>query len=283
MLRIENLRKKYDAFELDCSMEVKPGCVTGLVGQNGAGKSTTFKAALGLISPDSGNVRILGKNGKEFEAKDRQRLGVVLSNAGFSGYLTIRDILPVMDGLYEHFDKPFFLEQVRKFGLPDNQKIKEFSTGMKAKLKVLVAISHRAQLLILDEPTAGLDVVARDELLEVLREFMEQDEDRAILVSSHISSDLETLCDDIYMMHEGKIILHEDTDVLLDDYAVLKMDERLYETIEKRYILRSRKESFGYSCLTNQKRFYLENYPKLAVIKGSIDEVIMMMIRGEAL
>lgn len=283
MLKIENLRKKYDAFELDCSMEVKPGCVTGLVGQNGAGKSTTFKAVLGLISPDGGNVRILGKDGKEFEAKDRQRLGVVLSNAGFSGYLTIRDIIPVMDSLYEHFDKPFFLEQAKKFGLPDNQKIKEFSTGMKAKLKVLVAISHRARLLILDEPTAGLDVVARDELLEVLREFMEQDEDRAILVSSHISSDLETLCDDIYMIHEGKIILHEDTDVLLDDYAVLKMDERLYGTIEKRYILRSRKESFGYSCLTNQKRFYSENYPGLAIEKGNIDEVIMMMIRGEAL
>ena len=102
-------------------------------------------------------------------------------------------------------------------------------------------------------------------------------------MSSHISGDLETLCDDIYMLHNGKIILHEDTDVLLDDYAVLKVDEQQYRTIEKRYILRCRKESFGYSCLTNQKRFYMENYPKLAVLKGSIDEVIMMMIRGEAL
>ena len=283
MLRIENLRKSYGTFQLDCSMEIRPGCVTGLVGQNGAGKSTTFKAVLGLISPYGGDIRILGKDSRAFGTKDKQELGVVLSNAGFSGYLTVRDIIPVMDGLYAHFDKPFFLEQVRKFGLPDNQKIKEFSTGMKAKLKVLTAISHRARLLVLDEPTAGLDVVARDELLELLREFMEQDENRAILVSSHISGDLETLCDDIYMMHEGKIILHEETDVLLDDYAVLKMDESLYDTIEKRYILRSRKESFGYSCLTNQKRFYSENYPKLAVIKGSIDEVIMMMIRGEAL
>ena len=154
---------------------------------------------------------------------------------------------------------------------------------MKAKLKVLTAISHRAQLLILDEPTAGLDVVARDELLELLRAFMEQDEDRGILISSHISGDLETLCDDVYMIHQGKIILHEDTDVLLDDYAVLKVDEEQYRTIEKRYILRSRKESFGYSCLTNQKRFYSENYPKIAILKGSIDEVIMMMIRGETL
>ena len=283
MLRIENLRKNYGAFQLDCSMEVLAGRVTGLVGQNGAGKSTTFKAVLGLIKPEGGRIEILGKDGRQLGAKDKQELGVVLSNAGFSGYLTIRDIVPVLESLYPHFDKAFFQEQVRRFGLPDRQKIKEFSTGMKAKLKVLVAVSHRARLLILDEPTAGLDVVARDELLELLRLFMEQDENRGILVSSHISSDLETLCDDIYMIHDGKSILHEDTDVLLDDYAVLKMDERQYETIEKRYLLRVRKESFGYSCLTNQKRYYCENYPKLAVLKGSIDEVIMMMIRGEAL
>jgi len=283
MLKIDNLNKSYGTFRLDCSMEVLQGRVTGLVGQNGAGKSTTFKAVLGLIRPDGGRIEILGKDSSQFSAKEKQKLGVVLSNAGFSGYLTIKDIVPVMGSLYARFDKTFFLEQVRRFGLPDNQKIKEFSTGMKAKLKVLTAISHRARLLILDEPTAGLDVVARDELLELLRAFMEQDEDRGILVSSHISGDLETLCDDIYMLHNGKIILHEDTDVLLDDYAVLKVDEQQYRTIEKRYILRCRKESFGYSCLTNQKRFYMENYPKLAVLKGSIDEVIMMMIRGEAL
>ncbi len=283
MLRIENLQKNYGAFRLDCSMEVLSGRVTGLVGQNGAGKSTTFKAVLGLVRPDGGKIEILGKDSGQFGAGDRQELGVVLSNAGFSGYLTVRDIIPVLGSLYARFDKAFFLEQVKRFGLPDNQKIKEFSTGMKAKLKVLTAISHRARLLILDEPTAGLDVVARDELLELLRVFMEQDDNRGILVSSHISGDLETLCDDIYMIHQGKIILHEDTDVLLDNYAVLKMDEREYETIEKRYILCSRKESFGYSCLTNQKRFYRENYPKLAVLKGSIDEVIMMMIKGERL
>lgn len=283
MLEIVNLQKNYGTFRLDCSMEVLKGRVTGLVGQNGAGKSTTFKAALGLIAPDGGKIEILGKDSTKFSAKDKQDLGVVLSNSGFSGYLTVRDILSVMANLYAHFDKAFFLEQVKRFGLPVNQKIKEFSTGMKAKLKVLAAVSHRAKLLILDEPTAGLDVVARDELLELLREFMEQDEDRGILVSSHISGDLEALCDDIYMIHDGKIVLHEDTDVLLDHYAVLKMDEEQYRTIEKRHILRSRKESFGYSCLTDQKRFYSENYPWLAVSRGSIDNVIMMMIKGEAL
>ena len=152
---------------------------------------------------------------------------------------------------------------------------------MKAKLKVLVAISHHAKLLILDEPTAGLDVIARDELLELLREFMEKEEDRAILISSHISSDLETLCDDLYMIHDGKIILHEDTDVLLGDYALLKLDDTQYHTLDKQYLLRSKKESFGYSCLTDQKQYYIENYPNITIEKGTIDAVITMMIRGE--
>ena len=283
MLRIENLRKNYKSFSLDCTMEVRPGCVTGLIGQNGAGKSTTFKAALGLIRPDGGNIRIMGRDIGEFGVGDRQKLGVVLSDSGFSGYLTVADTVPILRNLYKDFDKPFFLEQIKKGGLPENKKIKEFSTGMKAKLKIITAISHNAGLLILDEPTAGLDVVARDELLDLLREFMEKDENRAILISSHISGDLESLCDDVYMIHEGKIILHEDTDVLLSDYAVLKMDERQYDMLDKQYILRSRKESFGYSCLTNQRQYYQDNYPKLAVIKGTIDEVITMMIRGAVL
>lgn len=283
MLRIENLRKNYKSFSLDCTMEVRPGCVTGLIGQNGAGKSTTFKAALGLIRPDGGNIRIMGRDIGEFGVGDRQKLGVVLSDSGFSGYLTVADTVPILSNLYKDFDKPFFLEQIKKGGLPENKKIKEFSTGMKAKLKVITAISHNSGLLILDEPTAGLDVVARDELLDLLREFMEKDENRAILISSHISGDLESLCDDVYMIHEGKIILHEDTDVLLSDYAVLKMDERQYDMLDKQYILRSRKESFGYSCLTNQRQYYQDNYPKLAVIKGTIDEVITMMIRGAVL
>ncbi|MCI7322846.1 MAG: ABC transporter ATP-binding protein [Lachnospiraceae bacterium] len=281
MLKLEHMRKDYKNFTLDCSLEVKPGCVTGLIGQNGAGKSTTFKSILGLIRIDGGTVEILGKDVKHFSAEDRQQLGVVLSDSGFSAYLTAGDLIPVLDSLYDKFDKAFFLAQAEKFHLPLDKKIKEFSTGMKAKLKVLAAISHEAKLLILDEPTAGLDVVARDELLDMLREYMEQEESRSILISSHISSDLETLCDDLYMIHEGKIILHEDTDVLLSDYALLKVDEKQYESLDKQYLLRVRKENYGYSCLTSQKQFYLDNYPQVAVEKGNIDELITMFIRGK--
>lgn len=280
MLKIENLTKNYGDFFLDCSLEVKTGQITGLIGQNGSGKSTTFKSILGLVYPDGGNISIFGKDYRNLTVEDKEKIGVVLSDSGFSGYLRIEDIIPVLENLYHAFDKSFFLDQVHRFQLPLDKQIKDFSTGMKAKLKVLVAISHNAKLLILDEPTAGLDVIARDELLEMLREFMEKDENRSILISSHISGDLESLCDDLYMIHNGKIILHEDTDILLSDYGLLKVNEDQYDEIDKHYILRVKKESFGYSCLTNQKQFYVENYPMITVEKGTIDEVITMMIRG---
>ena len=281
MLKIEHLQKHYDNFALDCSLNVKPGCVTGLIGANGAGKSTTFKAVLGLISTDGGTVQIMGKDLKTFTAKDRQRLGVVLSDSGFSGYLTIRDVLSILNQMYDTFDRKFFLEQMERFQLPMDRPIREFSTGMRAKLKVLAAISHDVRLLLLDEPTAGLDVIARDSLLEMLQDFMERDEERAILISSHISSDLETLCDDLYMIHQGRVALHEDTDVLLSDYGILKMDEQQFRKLDKEYILRYKREEYGYCCLTNQRQFYMENVPGIVVEKGSVDEVITMMAGGE--
>ena len=283
MLKIEHLKKHYNNFSLNCSLEVHKGCVTGLVGQNGAGKSTTFKAVLGLVSAGSGSITVFGKDLKDFTPEDREDLGVVLADSGFSGYLTVNDIIPVLKNMYRHFDYTFFTEQVKKFHLPLDKKIKEFSTGMKAKLKVIVAVSHNARLLILDEPTAGLDVIARDELLGLLREFMEKDESRSILISSHISSDLESLCDDIYMIDNGKIIMHEDTDVLLSNYALIKVNEGQYGKLDRQYILRVKKENYGYSCLTNQRQYYIDNYPQITVEKGSIDEVISMMAKGEAL
>lgn len=281
ILKLENVEKHYEQFDLKCSLELQDGCVTGLIGQNGAGKSTTFKAVLGLISIDGGWIEVFGKDVKELSKEDRENIGVVLSGSGFSGYLTVHDIIPILSSMYTAFQKADFQKRCRKFGLPMDKKIKDFSTGMKAKLKVLVAMSHDAKLLILDEPTAGLDVIARDELLDMMREYME-DGNRSILISSHISSDLEGLCDDLYMIHDGSIIMHEDTDRLLGDYGLLKVTEAQYGKLDKRYILKRKRENFGYSCLTNQKQYYIENYPGIAVEKGNIDEVITMMIRGES-
>lgn len=282
MIRLEKAVKRYKEFELECSLHVQAGCVTGLIGQNGAGKSTTFKLILGLIHPDSGTVEIFGKPAGELGVRKKEELGVVLADSGFSAYLTIHDLIPVLAGIYQKFEREEFVKKCRQFELPMDQKIKEFSTGMKRKLQVLAAISHQAKILVLDEPTAGLDVVARDELLGLLRDYMEQP-GRAILISSHISGDLEGFCDDIYMMHHGKIVLHEETDVLLGDYALLKITKEQYEELDKKYILRLKKEPFGFSCLTNQKRFYMENYPHITVEKGNIDELMLMMIRGEGI
>ena len=219
MLYVDNLKKIYKNFTLESSFSVKKGKITGLIGENGAGKSTAFKSILGLISTDGGEIKIFGKNIKDITLNDKQDIGVVLSDSGFSGYLTVNDIIPIMKALYQNFDLTFFLKYTDKLGLPKLKKINEFSTGMKAKLKVLVALSHNAKLLILDEPTAGLDVIARDEILSLLREYINKNSECSILISSHIASDLEGLCNDIYMINGGKIILHENTDVILDKYG----------------------------------------------------------------
>lgn len=281
MLKLEHVKKNYKDFQLDCSIEIKAGCVTGLIGQNGAGKTTAFKSILGLIRKDSGSITLFGKSIGQIKAEDKEDIGVVLSDSGFSGYMKVKDYIPVLKAMYSRFDEEVFLKKCKDFSIPIDKKIKEFSTGMKRKLLLIAALSHNAKLLILDEPTAGLDVIARDELLDSLRDYMEQ-ENRAILISSHISSDLENFCDDIYMIDDGKIILHEETDVLMSDYAILKVTEEQYQKLDKMYILRRKKEGFGYQLLTNQKQFYQENYPEVTIEKGGIDELMLMMIRGEA-
>lgn len=283
MLEINGLVKKYKDFILNCTMKVERGCITGLVGENGAGKSTTFKAALGLISYDDGNIRLMGKAPSELTESEKQKIGVTLAESGFSGYLKVKDIVPVMAAMYPAFDRGRFMSLCHKFSIPQDKYIKEFSTGMKAKLKVLVAVTHGADFLLLDEPTTGLDVMAREGILNLFREYMEENENRSILISSHISTDLEGLCDDIYIIHEGKIILHEDMDNLLNEYGLIKADDSQYTKLDKEYILSVRRTPYGYDCLTDQGRFYKENYPDLVVENGSLDETITMMTGGKRL
>lgn len=281
MVKADSLIKQYGKFNLDVSLEVPDGYITGLVGKNGAGKSTTIKLILGLIKPDGGSVTVFGKNANELTGKDKQRLGVTLSGAGFSDYLNIKDVTKILRKMYTGFDEKWFKSSCVSMNIPADKKLKDFSTGMRAKLRMLIALSHRAELLVLDEPTAGLDVDARNRLLDMLRDYLEKNPSSSILITSHISGDLEGLCDDIYMLHDGRIVLHEDTDVLLDKYAVIKVDEVAYEKIDKSYILKTKKERFGYSCFTNEKQFYIENYPGIIVENGGIDDLILMYSGGE--
>lgn len=231
MLKIDKLKKQYKNFTLNCSMEVKEGMITGFVGPNGSGKSTTLKAVLGLIYIDGGDIQIFGKNVKDIKPEDKEQIGVVLSDSGFSRYLTVKDIKDILKNTYEAFDEQLFTNYIEKYQLPTDKKLEQFSVGMKAKLKLITAICHKAKLLILDEPTAGLDVMARNEMLDMLRDYMEEDEEQS-------------------------------------------------KTLDPQYIIKMKKESYGYACLTDQKQFYLENYPKIVVEKGTIDQIITLMIQG---
>lgn len=281
MVEVDNLVKQYEDFSLNISLNIPGGVITGIIGKNGAGKSTLIKSILGLINPTSGNVKVFGKEVNKLTTTDKYDIGVAMAESGFSMYLTVKDVAAILKKMYPSFQTDFFADKCKQLRIPMNKQIKEFSTGMKAKLRVLVAISHEAKLLILDEPTAGLDIEARNEILDMLREYMAKDDSRSIMISSHISSDLEGLCDDIYLIHDGRLLLHEEIDNIMSNYALVKVNKNDYETIDKTYFLATKQENFGYVCLTNQKRYYLENYPKVVVENGNIDELILMMTGGK--
>lgn len=281
LLKIDNLQKNYKDFQLNCSMEAVEGRVTGVIGANGAGKTTTFKALLGLIAFDSGKIELFGKDVKEITKEDKRMIGTVMAENGFCTMLKLKEIANIMEAMYPKFCKDEFLQKCRKYDLPLDKMVKEFSTGMKAKLKVLIAMSYQARLLILDEPTVGLDYLTRNELLDEIREYMNT-ENRGILISSHISGDLESICDDLYFLHKGKILLHEETDKILSNYGVLKVSTEQYEKLKKEKILYEMKTPFGYELLTNSRAFYQDNYPELVVEKGSIDGVNTFLMKGVA-
>ena len=285
MIEISNIKKNYQNFRLECSLNIAPGRITGIIGANGAGKSTLFKAILGLINLDEGQIKIFGKDSRKLDVHDKEKLGVVLAESGFSEYLKVKALVPILKNMYPDFDKDMFLNKCNNFNIPLNKMIKDLSTGTKAKLKVIVAISHNAEILILDEPTAGLDVITRNEVLDIIRTYMEE-EMRTVIISSHISSDLENLCDDIYMINDGKIILHEDMFKLLDLYGVIKANEEQYENLKsdtnyKNIILCCEKEKYGYKCITNDRKYIVDNYPEIVIEKGNIDELIMVLVKGE--
>lgn len=263
MIEMQEVDKNYNDFHFHLSMKIPKGQITGLIGKNGAGKSTAIKLILGLIKPDSGTVKVFGTPIKKLEPDKKQAIGVSLAESGFSTQLTISDIEQILEKTYIHFEKEKFEQKCKLLNLPKKKKLQEFSTGMKAKLKVLTAITHKARLLILDEPTSGLDIEARTEILDLLRDYLIEDENRSILITSHISADLETLCDDIYLVHNGKLMLHEKIDVILEQYGILKVTKEQYETLDKEAILKTQKEAYGYACLTNDRNYYLENYPQI--------------------
>ena len=220
-LEIRNLTRHFGDFTLDSlNLTLPGGCILGLIGENGAGKSTTIRLILGMLRPDGGTVTILGRDNRDNLALTKQDIGVVLDEVGIPECMTPKQVGIVMADVFTRWDAKTYEGLLERFSLPENKKFMEFSRGMKMKLGLAVALSHEAKLLILDEATSGLDPVVRDEVVSILSEFT-RDESHSILISSHIVSDLEKLCDYVAFLHKGKLLLCEEKDMLLSEYGIL--------------------------------------------------------------
>ena len=220
-LEIRDLTRHLGDFTLDSlNLTLPGGCILGLIGENGAGKSTTIRLILGMLRPDGGTVTILGRDNRDNLALTKQDIGVVLDEVGIPECMTPKQVGIVMADVFTRWDAKTYEGLLERFSLPENKKFREFSRGMKMKLGLAVALSHQAKLLILDEATSGLDPVVRDEVVSILSEFT-RDESHSILISSHIVSDLEKLCDYVAFLHKGKLLLCEEKDMLLSEYGIL--------------------------------------------------------------
>lgn len=278
-IEVKNLNKSYDNFKLkDISFKLETGTIMGIVGENGAGKSTIIKAILGLINIDSCDIKIFGKDFKENSVEIKNNISVVFDESYFHDNLKIRDIDKIMKNIYSNWDKNKFFKYVNEFKLPDNKKIKEFSRGMKMKLSIAVALSHSAKILILDEATSGLDPVVRDEILDIFLDYI-QDEECSVLIASHITSDLEKVADYITFLDNGEIVFSKNKDELIYDYGIVKCSEKDIDKISKEDIVGIRKNTFGCEVMVNNKNKY-EN-KEFIVDKTNLEEIILFTVRGD--
>ena len=278
-LILENVTKHYKDFTLDnISFKVPQGSIVGLIGENGAGKSTTINTILGLISKDSGTISILGET--DINAVHKNNIGVVFDGNNYPDMLTPKQLGKIFENIYSSWDKKKYRELLDRFDLPMNKKINQFSKGMKMKYAISVAFSHHSKLLILDEATSGLDPIMRDEILDMFLDFI-QDEENSILVSSHITSDLEKVADYIVFIHKGKLVFSKSKDELLENYGILKCGANLFDEIDKKEMIAYRKQDYEWQVLVENRRAIQKKYPKALIIPASIDEIMLMYVKGE--
>ena len=280
-IEIKDLSKKYAGFLLDkISFVVPSGAIVGLIGENGAGKTTTIKSILNIINSE-GTVKIFGKDSKTHEKEIKKDLGVVLDDSFLSAYLTPKHINSVMKDFYQTWDENKYNDLLKQFGLPIDKLVKDFSSGMKMKLKIATAISHNPKLLILDEPTSGLDPVVRSEILDIFRKYIEEDETRSILLSTHITTDLEHISDYIVFIDKGKIVLNVPTLELLEEYGVAKCTKEEFSKINKKDYVSYKKGKYQYEVLINDKNSFKKKYGITSIDKPSIDDIMLFYIKGE--
>ncbi len=281
-IEIKGLCKSYGDFALNnINLTLPGGSILGLIGENGAGKTTTIKCILNLVRRDAGEITLLGYDNIREEGLAKQDVGLVLDECFFHDTLRPLDVGRVLAPAYKNWDQRLFREYLDKFGLPEKKLIKEFSRGMKMKLSLSAALAHHPKLLLLDEATAGLDPVVRDEILDEFLGFI-QDEDHAILLSSHITSDLEKVADYIAYIHQGEVVLSDAKDNILDSYGRVGCTAAQLETIDPRDVLRIRKGTFGCEALVKDRAAFARKYPMLLVEKTTLEDIMLFVGKGEA-
>ncbi len=281
-IEIRNLVKSYsDKFTLgEINLNIPSGIIIGLIGENGAGKTTLIKSILNIISLNKGNIKIFGKDIKINESEIKENIGVVLDNMFFPELLMPKDINSIMKDVYKNWDEQLFNKYLSEFKLKNNQSIKSMSKGMRKKLEIATALSHHPKLLILDEPTSGLDPVVRNEVLDIFLDFI-QDEEHTILLSTHITSDLEHIADKIIFINQGKVVLDQCRDDLLDNYGILKCDVDKFDTISKDDIIAYKKNKYDYEILINDIKKIKKKYKDFIVDKITLEELMVLTIKGE--
>ena len=282
-LILKNVNKKYEKSNFaikDISFSIPEGSIVGFIGENGAGKSTTMNCILNVIRRDSGTIEIFGREMTDEDIDIRENIGVVYDSNNFPEYLTARQLADILGRIYSKWDDFCFEQFLRRFGLPESQKIKSYSRGMSMKLAIAVALSHDSKLLILDEATSGLDPIMRDEILDVLLEFVKQ-ENHSILLSSHITSDLEKIADYIVFIHNGEIILSKTKDELIYEYGVIRCSENDFHNILSEDILSSMKKDYQIDVLIKNKKLIEKKYKNLIVDSVSLDEIMLLLVKGE--
>lgn len=278
-LIISGLTKTYKDFMLNgVSFSVPCGSIVGLIGENGAGKSTTINAVLGLIQKEAGSICVLGKEQLDNEIKEQ--IGVVFDGNNYPEIFSTRKLNRVMKNVYHSWEEHTFLNLLNKFSLPTDKPIKQFSKGMKMKLAIAVALSHNSKLLILDEATSGLDPVIRDDILDILLDFA-QDETHSILISSHITTDLEKIADYIVFIHEGQVVFSKPKDELIEQYGIIKCGAAQFEALDKSDIIVYRKMDYEWQVLVADRAAMKKKYPKALIDSASIDEIMLLYVKGE--
>lgn len=276
-VKVDHLKKTYKDFVLnDITFHVPQGTVVGVIGENGAGKSTTLNCILDTVKPDSGEIYIFGKNIVNLDVETRNRIGAVIGEDGLPSNLTARQAEKVLRGVLLRWSAEKFNNYLKKFELPTDKQISAFSRGMKQKLMIAVALSHETSLLVLDEPTSGLDPIARDEIIDVFYDYI-QDEKHSIIFSSHILSDLEKICDYILFIHKGKQIIFEEKNVLYEKYGILNCGVKEFEQVPPEAVIGFNKTVYGVNALV--KRNLIGQKYKLEQAK--IDDIMLYFIRGE--